>query len=112
MCYQILALQMCDLALYGSVVELPGFIEPSPDLPLDATASSAAVPLEPTCDPESESGSPVSPVRPRTGPRLRQAGLRTRTALAVMTWTARSRAGRQRPPQRQAPQRRRRAAAR
>ena len=25
LCYQILALQICDRALYGSVVELPGF---------------------------------------------------------------------------------------
>ncbi|KAM7311645.1 hypothetical protein ISCGN_008552 [Ixodes scapularis] len=26
LCYQILALQICDRALYGSVVELPGFV--------------------------------------------------------------------------------------
>ncbi|KAG0419087.1 hypothetical protein HPB47_004379 [Ixodes persulcatus] len=25
LCYQILALQICDRALYGSIVELPGF---------------------------------------------------------------------------------------
>ncbi|KAG0411335.1 hypothetical protein HPB47_011545 [Ixodes persulcatus] len=29
LCYQILALQICDRALYGSVIELPGFVPPS-----------------------------------------------------------------------------------
>ncbi|KAG0431584.1 hypothetical protein HPB47_021638 [Ixodes persulcatus] len=28
LCYQILALQICERALYGSVVELPGFVNP------------------------------------------------------------------------------------
>ncbi|KAG0428826.1 hypothetical protein HPB47_024214, partial [Ixodes persulcatus] len=57
--YQILALQICDRALYGSVVELPGFVVLDPRRVGEARRTGLPL-LLPVRLAESRASSPVS----------------------------------------------------
>ncbi|KAG0432018.1 hypothetical protein HPB47_021207 [Ixodes persulcatus] len=65
LCYQILALQICDRALYGSVVELPGFRDAAPRTAAESSAAFLAADPVVRCPSSLPSTSPSTSIGKR-----------------------------------------------